>query len=311
MVKKAGIILTRKKAGNEQVYVVIQRFYPGYNKFLVLLEDIITSDGSNTLDDPHKTSLTEFKKSIIDLYGIDEQLIPYTTLIYITDNIIKPFLIHLLLISKRLDYEISDKRYGFSSVISLPKGSIDIDIYESSLDCAIREFREETGLMINKNNGTQINKNISLSNNYIEYYNIDISNIDNPADVKLCKKYSITVPSASSGNGMVGNTISSFFISIIETLDVSIFNLDTMSELKRKYDGADYTSVIRKFEIIDSGFIDISSEPHGSRTGSLSPDVKNINSGLVTLNVKGGSLINISKKNKKRTKNKSKKNKKV
>ena len=348
MVRKAGIILTRNVNEDEQVYVVIQRFYPGYNQFLFLLEDIITSTGPNKLDVSHKPFLTTFKQDIIEMYGEDENDIYYEDLIYITDNIIKPFLILLLFKTTsssnnsdpfyKTNYDILDIRYGFSSAISLPKGSIDKND-ESPLNCAIREFEEETRLRIKSR--TDIKKNKRLSNKYIEYYDISINNISNPKDVGLCEKYNETVSPATSGNGGEGNTITNFFITKINGNNHTLFNLDKMSELKEKYYREE--SIKRQFEIIDSGFINKNVLPHNSRLGSLSPDVKKIidpDSKLIKARVrgliassgrssntflppgfgiggsqkrlhKGGRIKNISKKNKKRTKNKSKKNKKV
>lgn len=344
MVTKAGIILTRNFYGNEQIYVVIQRFYPGYNQFLELLNDIINSVGSVNLTHLHKPSLTNFRQSIIDMYG-EENINYYDNLIYITDNIIKPFLILLLQNDNDddhnkliIDYEICDKKYSFSSVVSLPKGSIDKD--ELPLNCAIREFKEETELNIDNSRINEDNINADLTNNYIIYYNIRNTDILNPDDIKLCQKYSKPLTSASSGDGTESNTITNFFIRKINDKDHNLFNLDEMLRLKTEY--YENENIKRQFEIIDSGFINKNSLPDGSRFASLSPDLKKIidpKSTLITAKIKyfeekhrkqnsskhksssktlspdwfrkGGRIKNISKKNKKRKNNKSKKNKKV
>ena len=139
----AGIFLKSNSDFNPNKYLfVYQRYYPGQksysnNKsFSYLLKDILTrldllnskytDEFRHILDKLNSSSLRNSGKDIDTDY---------------TNVIVKPFLI--MFQQNGIDINFICKSYGFSYVISIPKGSPEGS--EGPKATAIREFREEIG----------------------------------------------------------------------------------------------------------------------------------------------------------------------
>ena len=339
--KKAGIILTKiDSSGNKYVYIVIQRFYPKYNDFLTLLNDIIKNKNINItlmkkcIIDFHQELRTKFgdnefsvrtndKNKNFDKIKGDKDIFTY-----ISDSIIKPFLMYLLFEIGKEDnkYDIISFRYGFNSIISFPKGTC--EYREQALKCAKREFKEETGKDLDNSRPLDILKH---KKSQVIYYMYKLNDTDDNFEV-YNKCGTIYDPIEPTTTGLVDNfnTITQKFIDLIQKIPekininseniekTNLFTIENMNKLEEYFNKPEKKDIRKQFEIIDSGFIELNTNVHITRYGTMSIQRRNFDLIDQILVPRRGGFRNISKKirrkktkknkiKKKRTKNKSKK----
>lgn len=142
----AGIFLNLD-TNPDKYLIVYQRYYPGekssrYSKsFRSFLSDILFE-----LKRENSIHEKEFEKNLnmLNLSSLKNSGRDIET--DYTNIIIKPLLIHLQ--NKGVDIDFICESYGFSYVISIPKGSPERG--EGPMATALREFKEETGFELNE-----------------------------------------------------------------------------------------------------------------------------------------------------------------